>query len=148
MHRLTAGIRGEFIGSLLIAIYGVGALVVAIFPTDQIDSKADVWSQSTTGWIHSITAFVAYLSVTTGMLVLTWTFARDTRWRSLVVGSALLAGAALALLFVQTEGPWIGFTQRLLITAISGWLIVVALRARTIAAAPEIVPSESVRSGA
>jgi hypothetical protein len=37
--------------------------------------------------------------------------------------------------------------QRLLITAISGWLIVVALRVRTIAAAPEIVPSESVRGG-
>ena len=82
MHRLTAGIRGEFIGSLLIAIYGVGALVVAIFPTDRIDSKADVWTQSTTGWIHSITAFVAYLSVITGMLILTWTFARDARWRS------------------------------------------------------------------
>jgi hypothetical protein len=81
------------------------------------------------------------------MLVLTWTFARDTRWRSLVVGSALLAGAALALLFVQMEGPWAGLMQRLLITAISGWLIMVALRVRTVAAAPEIVPSESVRSG-
>ena len=132
---------------MFIAIYGLGALVVAIFPTDRIDSNADVWSQSTTGWIHSITAFVAYLSVITGMLILTWTFARDARWRSLVVGSALLAGAALALLFVQTEGPWIGLMQRLLITAISGWLIVVALRVRTIAAAPEIVPSESVRGG-
>jgi hypothetical protein len=147
IHRLTAGIRGAFLGSLLIAIYGVGALVVAIVPTDRIDSKADVWSQSTTGWIHSITAFVAYISVITGMLVLTWTFARDTRWRSLVVGSALLAGAALALLFVQMEGPWAGLMQRLLITAISSWLIMVALRVRTIAAAPEIVPSESVRSG-
>lgn len=147
-HRLAAGIRGAFLGSLLIAIYGLCALVVAIFPTDRIDSKADVWSQSTTGWIHSITAFVAYLSVITGMLVLTWTFARDARWRSLVVGSALLAGTALALLFVQMEGPWVGLMQRLLITAISGWLIMVALRVRTIAAAPEIVPSESVRSGA
>jgi hypothetical protein len=148
IHRLTAGIRGSLLGSVFIALYGLGALVVAIFPTDRIDTKADVWSQSTTGWIHSISAFVAYLSVITGMLILTWTFARDARWRSLVVGSALLAGAALALLFVQTEGPWIGLMQRLLITAISGWLIVVALRARTIAAAPEIVPSESVRSGA
>jgi Protein of unknown function (DUF998) len=147
IHRLTAGIRGSLLGSVFIGIYGVGALVVAIFPTDRIDSKADVWTQSTTGWIHSITAFVAYLSVITGMLVLTWTFARDMRWRSLVVGSALLAGAALALLFVQSEGPWVGLMQRLMITAISGWLILVALRVRSIAAAPDIVPSESVRSG-
>ena len=84
IHRLTAGIRGSLLGSVFIAIYGLGALVVAIFPTDRIDTKADVWSQSTTGWIHSITAFVAYLSVITGMLILTWTFARDARWRSLV----------------------------------------------------------------
>lgn len=147
IHRLTAGIRGSLLGSVFIGIYGVGALVVAIFPTDRIDSKADVWTQSTTGWIHSITAFVAYLSVITGMLVLTWTFARDMRWRSLVVGSALLAGAALALLFVQSEGPWVGLMQRLMITAISGWLILVALRVPSIAAAaPDIVPSESVRS--
>jgi hypothetical protein len=54
IHRLTAGIRGSLLGSVFIAIYGLGALVVAIFPTDRIDSKADVWSQSTTGWIHSI----------------------------------------------------------------------------------------------
>jgi len=147
IHRLTAGIRGSLLGSVFIGIYGVGALVVAIFPSDRIDSKADVWTQSTTGRIHSITAFVAYLSVITGMLVLTWTFARDMHWRSLVVGSALLAGAALALLFVQSEGPWVGLMQRLMIAAISGWLILVALRVRSVAAASQIVPSESVRSG-
>ena len=50
IHRLTAGIRGSLLGSVFIAIYGLGALVVAIFPTDRIDSTADVWSQSTTGW--------------------------------------------------------------------------------------------------
>jgi len=147
IHRVTAGIRGSLLGSVFIGIYGVGALVVAIFPSDRINSKADVWTQSTTGWIHSITAFVAYLSVITGMLVLTWTFARDMHWRSLVVGSALLAGAALALLFVQSEGPWVGLMQRLMIAAISGWLILVALRVRSVAAASQIVPSESVRSG-
>jgi hypothetical protein len=103
IRRLTIGSRGSFLGLLLIGIYGIGALVVAIFPTDRIDSEADVWSQSATGWIHTITAFVAYLSAIVGMFVLTWTFARDPRWRPIVVWSALLAGAAFALLFVQTE---------------------------------------------
>lgn len=50
---------------------------------------------------------------------------------------ALLAGAALALLFVQSKGPWVGIMQRLLTTAISAWLILVALRARTIASEQE-----------
>ena len=71
------------------------------------------------------------------MLVLTWTFAHYPRWRSLIVWLALLAGAALALLFVQSEGPWVGIMQRLLITAISGWLILVALRVRTVASEQE-----------
>jgi hypothetical protein len=34
-------------------------------------------------------------------------------------------------MFVQAEGPWVGLMQRLLISAISGWLILVALRVRT-----------------
>jgi hypothetical protein len=144
IRRLTAGIQGSWVGSVLIGIYGLGALVVAIFPTDRIDSKADVWSQSTTGWINSLTAFVAYLSVIIGMIILTWTFARDPRWQSLVVGSALLAGAALALLFVQMEGPWVGLMQRLLITAISGWLIVVALHIHAVA--EHVEPSAGEKS--
>ena len=75
------------------------------------------------------------------MFILTWTFAHHARWRSLVVWSSLLAGAALALLFVQSEGPWVGLMQRSLITAVSGWLILVALRVRTIASAQQTVPA-------
>jgi Protein of unknown function (DUF998) len=108
--RRQTGSRGSFVGSLLIGIYGAGALVVAIFPTDRIDNPSAVWSQSTTGTIHGLTALVSYLCVIVGMFVLTWTFAHDARWRSLVVWSSLLAGAALALLFVQAEGPW-GWTH-------------------------------------
>jgi hypothetical protein len=41
IYRLTSGARGSIVGPLLIGIYGFGAVVVAIFPTDRIDSKAD-----------------------------------------------------------------------------------------------------------
>ena len=67
--------------------------------------------------------------------MLTWTFAHQARWRSLVVWSSLFAGAVLALLFVRAEGPWVGLMQRALICAVSGWLVLVALRVRTIASA-------------
>ena len=133
IRRSTVRSRASLLGSLLIGVYGIGALAVAIFPTDRINSPTDVWTQSTTGWIHSLTALVSYLSAIIGMFILTWTFARHARWRSLVVWSALLAGAALALLFAQSEGPWVGLMQRLLIIAISGWLILVAFRVRSIA---------------
>ena len=139
IRRQTAERKGSFVGSLLIAVYGAGALVAAIFPTDRIDSPTDVWSQSTTGWIHSLTALVSYLCAIVGMFILTWTFARDARWRSLVVWSSLFAGAALALLFVQSEGPWVGLMQRLLVSAISVWLILVALRVRSIASPQQMI---------
>jgi hypothetical protein len=148
IRRRTAGSRGSFVGSLLIGIYGVGALVAAGVPTDSIGSPADIWSQPATGWIHSLTALVSYICVIVGMFVLTWTFARNARWRSLVVWSSLLAGAALSLLFAQSEGPWVGLMQRLLISAISGWLMLVSLRVRATALAPETRagPRESLKS--
>lgn len=148
IYRLTSGARGSVLGPLLIGIYGFGAVVIAIFPTDRIDSRADVYSQSVTGWIHSLTAFVCYLCVVIGMFVLTWTFSRLVRWRSLVLWSSLLAGAALALLFVQMEGPRVGLMQRLLITAVSGWLILVANHVRTIASGRKAVAGEDISAGA
>ena len=133
IRQLIRGSRGSFVASILIGIYGLAGVIVAIFPTDRIDSSADVVSQSTTGWIHTLTALVAYISVTVGMFILTWTFARHADWRPLVVWSALLAGAALALLFIQMEGPWVGLMQRLLTSTISGWMILVAIRSYKIA---------------
>jgi len=145
IYRLTSGARGSILGPLLIGIYGFGAVVVAIFPTDRIDSRADVYSQSVVGWIHGLTAFVCFLCVLLGMFVLTWTFSRLVRWRSLVVWSAILAGAALALMFVQREGPWVGLMQRLLTTSISVWLLLVAHRVRSIASTTrKAVPGEDI----
>jgi Protein of unknown function (DUF998) len=139
IRQLIRGSRGSSVASVLIGIYGLAGLIVAIFPTDRIDSSADVVSQSTTGWVHSLTALVAYISVTVGMFILTWTFARHADWRPLVVWSTLLAGATLALLFMQMEGPWVGLMQRLLTTIVSGWLILVAIRSHKIASAAATV---------
>jgi len=144
IYRLTSGARGSIVGPLLIGIYGFGAVVVAIFPTDRIDSKADVYSHSVFGWIHILTATVCFLCVVVGMFVLTWTFSRLVRWRSLVIWSALLAGTALALLFFQMEGPWVGIMQRLMVTAISGWLLLIATRIRTIASTRRAVPGADI----
>ena len=54
----------------------------------------------------------------------------------------------MALLFVQAEGPWVGLMQRALISAVSGWLVLVALRVRTIASARETVPGANVSATA
>lgn len=138
--KLTTNSWGNVIGSVLIAIYGVGAIIVAIFPTDRIDSAEDIWNLSMSGTIHTLTALIGSLSILLAMFILSWKFRKDPRWRPLVIWSALLFCGAFSLSFAQSEGPRVGLMQRFLTTIISGWLIMVAFRARSIAAsAKEVV---------
>jgi hypothetical protein len=136
IRALTRGAWGSLIGSLLVAVYGLGAVLVALFPTDRIDRAEDVWSQSTTGTIHVVVSLVSFVAMIAGMFILSRTFMLESRWRSLVPWSILFPAAALSLLFVQSEGPWVGIMQRLLVGAIAAWIIVVAFRIRAITASP------------
>lgn len=146
IRELTAGSWGSFIGSLLIGIYGAGAILSAIFATDPINSPAEVWSQSTTGMIHSFVALVSFVCAVVGMFVLThWTFMRAARWRSLLPWLALFPAGAFSLIIGQTQGPLVGLLQRMLVTIISAWLILVALRARSIVASEETEISGQVQ---
>lgn len=136
--KLTQGTWGARIGSLLIAIYGAGAIVAAIFPTDQIDNASDVWSQSTAGTIHIVAALISFLCVTAGMFILLRTFLLDARWRPHTHWwLGLFPSAALALLFIQTEGPRVGLNQRLLVGVASVWLILAAFHVREIIGSAE-----------
>jgi hypothetical protein len=146
IRELTEGVWGSLTGSLLIAVYGAGAILVAIFPTDPINSPADVWSQSTTGTIHSFVALVSFVCAVVGMFILThWTFMRAARWRSLLPWLALLPAGAFSLIIGQTQGPHVGLLQRMLVTIISAWLILVAFRTRSIAASEETEIANSVQ---
>jgi hypothetical protein len=143
IRRLTAASRGSLIGSVLIAVYGAGAIGSAVFPTDRIDSPADLSSLSATGAIHIGIALASFVCAIAGMFVLTRTFARDDRWRSFPRWALGFPAAALVLLFLQAEGPLVGLMQRLLIAMFSTWLILVALHVhatvtRTASAATEV----------
>lgn len=136
LRHLTIGLWGSGFGSLLVAVYGAGALVVAIFPTDRVNDPGDLASLSTTGVIHTGAALISFVCMIIAMFVLTRTFRLDDRWRPLTPWIVLLPAAALSLLFVQSEGPWVGLMQRLLVGVISVWMIIVAIRIRVIAASP------------
>jgi hypothetical protein len=145
LRQLTAGTWGSRAGSLLVIVYGVGAILVAIFPTDRIDSPADVASQSTTGLIHVTISLVSFVCMIVAMFIFTRTFALEPRWRVLTPWIVLLPASALSLLFVQSEGPWVGIMQRLMVGVIAAWIIIVAIRVRAIAT--ELNPESSARSG-
>jgi hypothetical protein len=132
IRELTKGSWGSRVGSLLMAVYGAGAILSAVFPTDRIDSRADLSSLSATGTIHIGVAIASFLSVIVGMFVLSRTFAQANSWRSFSRWPVFFPAGALALIIVQQEGPLIGLLQRALVTVISAWLILVALRARSV----------------
>jgi hypothetical protein len=140
LRQLTRGAWGSLVGSLLVAIFGAGAILAALFPTERIDTPAEVWSQSAIGMIHLGISIVSFVCIIVGMFILAWTFSQQARWRSLSpwFWSATLPGAALSLFFAQAEGPLVGLLQRLFVTTISIWLILVALRVRLIAADEEM----------
>lgn len=131
IRRVTVSVPGSFAGSLLLGIYGAGAILSAIIPTDRIDSPVDLASLSPIGTAHLAVALVSFLCVIAGMFTLTWTFMRRTRRRQPWAWLMLLPAGALSLLFVQGEGPWVGLMQRMLVTVISAWLVLVALRLRS-----------------
>jgi hypothetical protein len=147
LRKLTIGAWGSFVGSLLVGIYGAGAILIALFPTDRIDSPADVLSLSMTGLIHVIVALVSFLCVVVGMVILTWTFSRNARWRSLTTWFALFATGAVSLMIAQSlepiTSPRTGLTQRTLVTIIAAWLILAAFRVRSIVASEETATPSS-----
>jgi hypothetical protein len=132
IRQLTAGTWGSRVGSLLVAIYGIGAILTAIFPTDRVNTPADVWASSMTGMIHVAISLVSFPCMIAGMYVLFRTFILAPGWRPLVPWIVLFPASALPLFLGQAEGPWVGILQRLLVLAISLWMIVVAMRARVI----------------
>jgi hypothetical protein len=81
IRQLTKGSGGSRVGSLLVAVYGAGAILSA-FPTDRIDSPTDMSSLSATGAIHIAVAIASFVSVIVGTFVLTRTFARERSWGS------------------------------------------------------------------
>lgn len=148
IRRLTVGAWGPLTGALLIGVYGVGALLVALFPTDRIDTSADLLTQSTTGMIHSLVALVSFVCVVAGMVVLAWTFSRAAHWRAITPWAALLATGSVSLLLgqiVTPSSPWVGLLQRMLVTLIAGWVILVAFRVRALATAAEATGERSER---
>jgi hypothetical protein len=141
IRKLTQGAWGSLLGSLLVGLYGLGAILVAIFPTDRVDTATDVWAQSTTGMIHMLAALFSFLGMIIAMFILTRTFALLPAWRSLARRLVYIQAIALALFIVQGEGPLAGLLQRLMVAVISGWIILVALRVRKIVSSAELVQS-------
>ena len=131
----TNGSWGSRLGSVLVGLYGVGAILAGIFPTDEIDPAGHVGSPTSVGAVHIVASLLAFVLGIAGMFVLSRTFKRDARWRAFWPLSLVLAFAALVgfIVAVPSEGPWVGLIQRIFIGTIILWQVLVAFRLRSIA---------------
>ena len=129
----TRGSWGSRPGSLLLGLFGVSVLLAGIFPTDAVDAAGRVHSPTTAGTIHIVVSLLAFVSVMAGMFLLSRTFKRDARWRSVWSYSLVLAFAALITFFLNGDGRWTGLYQRAFIATILLWQILTAIRLHYIA---------------
>jgi hypothetical protein len=121
------------LGLILLTIWGLGILIVGIFPTDLIDAP-----KTTSGNIHTLIALWSFLSLTLAVIPLSLRFRRDERWRSfhytaLVV--ALLTLVAFIGFMVTSTTKVAGLSQRVFIAMVLLWLLLTAIHLRAAKAA-------------
>lgn len=140
LWRYGAATRSGKAGIVLLGVAGVAMLGVAVFP-----AEVDPVEPSLIAQLHDLMAFIHFLSVTVGALLVARSFRRDARWHPYARSEVALAVASLAALTlffityplqtgVEPTVPAlrsvIGISQRALIFLIWLWLTVTTARLR------------------
>ena len=121
------------VGLFLLGLFGVSELLAAIFPID-------VGAQATTiGTIHNIVGNIAFFGFLAAVILLSWSMGKDEQWRSLRRPALALAlvvlGMAVLTIVGANLGIGFGVGQRLFNVTSMGWMLLVALRLRSMAQA-------------
>lgn len=120
------------IGVALLGAAFCGLVVTAIFPTDLPGSP-----ETASGDIHNATFLLNVGSLLSATVLLTASFFRDARWRSVGPVAVLLAAlvvAAFVLQFVSLRpGSPYGLANRTFVITLLSWLMLVSLRLRSVA---------------
>jgi hypothetical protein len=115
-------------GTVLLAAFGVGMWVLALFPTDLRGAP-----DTTAGAIHNWVALAAFLSVTAATLLLSTEFSSDARWSPFAPVSWCIALLILASFLFFYAAPWLrihgisGLTERIFIALVMLWLLITSV---------------------
>lgn len=143
----------RWIGSALIALWGVGLLVLALFPTSLQGAPLTASAR-----VHLVVAPLAFAAVAAGESVLTPDIGRVRDWQN---GRRLLVGitGAMWLGFLLTWvtfaelgrrhglGQFYGLAERLFLLSVLGWMATVASAMRRAPQDPGAGFPDEVRSG-
>ncbi|HEV2333575.1 MAG TPA: DUF998 domain-containing protein [Gammaproteobacteria bacterium] len=109
---------------LALALFAIGAVSVCVVAVSHTDTHAAP-GPTLHGIVHNLAALIAFLTVTLGMLLRSWTFSLDARWRRhfpKAFGLASLTFVALLLYGLWSALPR-GAAQKFVILLIVLWLM-------------------------
>ncbi len=141
IRRATTPSRWSLVGSVLVGLFGVGFVLAGIFPVggcrdvgcvERFESGIDV-QMSAAAIAHGAGALLGILLLIVGMLVLSRAFKRDRKWSSLWPWSLVLGLAALVQFVLAGEGLVGAVLRRTLVVTLVLWMVLSALRLRSIA---------------
>jgi hypothetical membrane protein len=116
------------IGPALLALWGTFAFASGIFPTDGEGAP------TTTGAIHELLGISGFVLVTVSIFVFSWRFRSRLDWRPFALPTLVWGLTTLATFFLVPvlgeAGQGIG--QRIFVAVVVSWLLVAALRLRSI----------------
>ena len=113
--------------AVALCLFLVGAIGVAVTAWAETDRGGPA-AMTMAAKIHAISAPLAFLGTTLGMLWQSWAFRRDPRWRqhfALAFGLAVFCFVALWLHALWRDLPR-GLSQKAVIVAIAVWLMLAA----------------------
>ncbi len=119
------------IGTLLLVIPAIGVGVSAMFPTDLLGAPS-----TRSGEIHDMSFLVNIVGIMLSAVLVSFSFGSDSRWRTyqrtaLVLALLLVIAFGLQLLTLRRGMPY-GYTNRLFVIVLFGWLFDTAIRLRAV----------------
>ncbi len=140
LHGVTSRRRQSVLGPTLIGLFGLASIGYAFLPCDPGGEFV-----SFTGWLHNTIATGAFLSVLTGIFIVSRRLAPDPNWGgmyrqySLITAAAGLITLILWITVASPSPPGVprligrvvaanGILQRVLVAAVLQWIGVTAIR--------------------
>ena len=134
IYKGVAPVAQSRVGLILLAVAGVGFLIVAIFPTDVTPDDSPI---TTVGVVHILASVASLALFVVATLLLSRRFKNDERWLSFqrIAWSVALAGLAAFIAFFVIKAfnlPIGGVGQRIFVMIILLWLFLVGNHLRSV----------------
>jgi hypothetical protein len=119
-------------GLLLIAFFGLVAIVVMFFPVNLQGAALTI-----SGLVHRIIGPVGFLCTAVGTILISRSFKKDNNFRTLYKPALVLSWVILVMFFaipasMATKSGLAGLGQRILLATLVAWIILIAARLCTI----------------